>query len=584
MATVTLSAHTPKKNQRPGYGVHDHFSDWLLIAKSGHQVWVDRTFKSALIERIKAFRSIRAAEPEWQFTFGNLHLCVADFVAALIDVNCPTLLVRLYGQKMPMVDPPELGDPDQRLRRLNEWDIGMNVPSDYIWLFSPKETHDGITCWPMMNPASRNFGSIRAEPILKGTKYAIKVYPLLVHTLKSIKSNIQGEKPKTMKSVRSQVASGLQVIQALAGTPVNEMGGFRIEVSIIAPSLNEARAIAHRLPFFEPRLWFESSPAHPQMEPFLLDASLFTKETLLCNANWVHDRAQEIGAFTGDNGLTATRDRLDILGDFKNSFGWNSGFHRPSDLFDPSTWWYHSVVEEREEMLLSYDTLRTLQGRFNDDDGYLELLRRARACSERQQLPCEIEPNDGDHRLVILTSRPFRLKCGICRRSMNSTDFVRWIARLVTMGRLRGLELETPLPTVEPRPVANPFRISARPVRVVLPARGSIHEGRSLSLRQESRIRASESIQRLLEQLGLHRSAAAEDILDETRVVGMITPQSRISASDSNQGLHRSASAEDSRSATAEDILDETRVVGMITPTVRFDVSLRVKIVRLTYT
>lgn len=53
LATVQLSSHTPRRPAiRNGQPV-PYFYNWLLLAESGHQLWIEQTTKEDFIERLK---------------------------------------------------------------------------------------------------------------------------------------------------------------------------------------------------------------------------------------------------------------------------------------------------------------------------------------------------------------------------------------------------------------------------------------------------------------------------------------------------------------------------------------------------
>jgi hypothetical protein len=88
---------------------------------------------------------------------------------------------------------------------LNEWDIGITYTSPNIVLFKPTSSASkGTRHWPMLIHASQNFGSIETTMMLQETLYKVKVYPRLVHVIKSFNSRIQGEPLLTLLGAKKR--------------------------------------------------------------------------------------------------------------------------------------------------------------------------------------------------------------------------------------------------------------------------------------------------------------------------------------------------------------------------------------------
>lgn len=72
-----------------------------------------------------------------------------------------------------------------------------------------------------------------------------------------------------------------KMIDRLADLPPKELGGFRIEISLVAKTLGEAKQKALRLPFFKLENWLH--PTDQRMVPFKLQAIVVTKKDLIDN-------------------------------------------------------------------------------------------------------------------------------------------------------------------------------------------------------------------------------------------------------------------------------------------------------------
>lgn len=78
-----------------------------------------------------------------------------------------------------------------------------------IFLFAPvRGDSKTIKHYPMVIPGSLDFGSIHASVDWKGQQYKVKIYPRLVHTIKSFNSRFQGEPLMTVAGARKKLQVG----------------------------------------------------------------------------------------------------------------------------------------------------------------------------------------------------------------------------------------------------------------------------------------------------------------------------------------------------------------------------------------
>ena len=233
LATVQLASHTPRRKPlKDGADVPD-FYNWLLLAASGHQLWMDPKYKEDFFKELRKWRTIQPAKTKFQTTYGSVHLPVNVLVHCLTTAGCTTLRLKAYGQKLPLIDQfykAEPAQPDHKMADLNEWDIGVTYASNNIWLFSPKHGRgEGLTAYPMLIPASLDYGSVLLELRHQRRKYKVKVYPRMVHVIKSFNSRLQGDIPRLVKVIRQRGKASQEMINHLSTVPAEQLGGFRIE-------------------------------------------------------------------------------------------------------------------------------------------------------------------------------------------------------------------------------------------------------------------------------------------------------------------------------------------------------------------
>jgi hypothetical protein len=120
------------------------------------------------------------------------------------------------------------------------------------------------------------------------------------------------------------------------------LGGFRIEVTVKAPSLHEASRAVRRTGFLDPQYWLGLGDGpHAQ---HLISAKLVEREAFLENANWVYQQAVLGKVFQGQAGDGPTKQQLQALTDILNALGWNGGLRSPTKSLAPSAWWNMSAT------------------------------------------------------------------------------------------------------------------------------------------------------------------------------------------------------------------------------------------------
>jgi hypothetical protein len=95
----------------------------------------------------------------------------------------------------------------------------------------------------MLVPGSGNYGTVNMKTTHLNRHFKIKVYPRLVHDIKSFNSRLQASVSKTSQGIWNQATGALRMCHNLASIEDHAVGGFRIEVTGKAKSLQDA----HRL-------------------------------------------------------------------------------------------------------------------------------------------------------------------------------------------------------------------------------------------------------------------------------------------------------------------------------------------------
>lgn len=455
LSVVRLASHVPQRKSTDEGDRGHEFSDWLLIAEMGFQLWIEPKYKAAFFDCLKAFRTIQPAPHDWVATYGNALVPVTVFVRCLEGARCPTLRYKLYGQKLPLVpryiqgEPAQTGHPQAHL---NEWDIGITFKSANIFLFKPTlGMSKEMTVYPLMAPAGRDYGSVQTNVWYNDTMYKVKIYPRIVHVIKSFNSRLQGEALTKVNGVRRRIKACVQMVQHLAQIPPGQLGGFRIEVSVQAPTLAIARTWVENTPLLDIKHW-----SSPGQEGHRLDILITHKQAVLENANWLISREHSLKMIQGRDSNAPTRLQKQVAADILSGFGWNAGRWSVTKASDTSAWWHGpgkgsasvsdpptrapvARVEPGPEGPIGR-ILGLLNERFGGIEGTHKLLEEMRKHHKFGRVPCQVEYA---HSYIVCESgrkkAPFRMRCnnGYCRHNMSIGETYRWFATLIASGQVR---------------------------------------------------------------------------------------------------------------------------------------------------
>lgn len=442
LATVQLISRAPLRRLHTTYHRGPGFDRWMLLAQANHQLWVDPRFKDPFFARLDQYQIAQPGQHPLQASQGNVHLSTSVFVRCLSEAGCDTIRLKAYGQKTPIVggfvrqEPAEV---DHRWAIHNEWDIGRSFGSQYIWLFAGTDGRQhGMEHYAMLVPGSGNYGSVNIKTTHRNRHFKIKVYPRLVHVIKSFNSRLQASVPKTLQGIRNQAAGALRMIHNLASKDDQAVGGFRIEVTVKAKSLRDAHRLVDDTGFLNPSYWLKAGDGNVAYRG--LTAQLVTREGLLANANWVYNQAVQSKVFVGAAADTPSKEQVQAIVDILNALGWNAGIRRPTKSLDPNAWWHSTPSTDRATIF------RQLIENYQLDDEIRGLFWKAKEGAEYHALPCKEEPGNPGHRYQVHNRTPFRVRCSSegCGSKLQRSALIHWIAELVQRGVVSeaGLGLE----------------------------------------------------------------------------------------------------------------------------------------------
>lgn len=429
LSTVQLINRVPLRSLHTTYHRGPNFNKWMLLAQANHQLWIHPRHKDAFFIALEEHQTVQPGPLPLQASLGSVHVSTTVFIHCLNASGCDTIRLKAYGQKTPLEarfishEPAQV---DHRWAEHNEWDIGQSFTAPHVWLFhSSQGRRHGLQHYPMLVPGSGNFGSVNIKGIHRGRYFSIKIYPRLVHVIKSFNSRLQGSVPRTLQGVRNQVGSASRMVHSLISKNPTALGGFRIEVTVRAKSLRDAHRLVSATNFLKPEYWLKTGDG--PHAPHGLTAQLVSKDGLLANANWVHNQAAQANMFVGAASDRPSKQQVQAIIDILNALGWNAGIRRPSKSLDPDAWWHSTPSSDRAAIY------QELLERHQTDQQIRTLFDKAREAGPHYGLPCKSEPGNPDHRYQVHNKSPFRVRCANldCGSKLQRTALVHWIAELV---------------------------------------------------------------------------------------------------------------------------------------------------------
>ncbi|RSH93591.1 hypothetical protein EHS25_006236 [Saitozyma podzolica] len=292
LADTQLISRAPVRKLHTTYHRGPAFDRYLLLAEAIHQLWVDLRYKDPFFRHLNRYHVAQPGTLELQASLGNVHLPTAVFIHCLMAAGCDTIRLKAYGQKMPMTE-------------------------DFLRTEPARPTTVG--------PSTTN-GTSSGPALLHHTSGSLPPPPA-----DAMASSISPFSPWSAL-LRQDIPKAGPRHQVVQQSPTRRdpkntarwrdgmgLGGFRIEVTVKAPSLREATRAVRRTGFLDPQYWlgFGEGP-HAK---HLISAKLFKRVAFLENANWVYQQATLGKVFHGQAGDKPSKQQVQALTDILNALG-----------------------------------------------------------------------------------------------------------------------------------------------------------------------------------------------------------------------------------------------------------------------
>ncbi|SPO37382.1 uncharacterized protein PSFLO_02855 [Pseudozyma flocculosa] len=321
ITSVQLASHAPMVRDKEVY------KNWMFIGSGPALFKVSPHFKELLQQQLQLSNyTIFLSSYPLAFIQGSQVVTMRELMVALQGTGCSEVRVQAYGMKQELDDTSMvLGDPEHPLAATNFWDLGRNFQQPHITLVKPKflKRSGATEVYPMLLLLGKGHGTVKLTLNFRGVPFKIKIYPLLVHSLKACSGKQVQFDPTTLETCKKRETSLLHKLSNLETFHDLQLGGLRIEVT------PDTLLNIHE--------WIQ--PTSPEMQKLQLSVRFISRARYFRQFKLLLDKARELGTFRGDKMRKTGPVRKKILRDLFNALGWNPGHRATSRLPPQEPWW-----------------------------------------------------------------------------------------------------------------------------------------------------------------------------------------------------------------------------------------------------
>ena len=314
--------------------------DWVWAAKHMAYFRIPPEFKQPLVNHLRQEADLVVEPTGYQtaLTKGSHPLLMGLFVSALEAIGCPAVRVLIYGIKHPLNLFPLEPASQHPLSRYNTFDLGRSVAGrDCLMLKrAPNTQQRHVKEQPMFLEAGQGFGTVTCTVQYNHHSIPMKLYPRVVHSIKSVRSKHIATDPNTMAAAKNRFKTMNKMFGHLEDATLK--GGCRVEATVTAPTLQEACQLIASTPLLNLQAYLHNEEDE-QMANYQLASYHLAPELAMEHARHILARAALSNLLRGDNNKKATRQVVVLLRDCLNAMGWNARKSNATHWEDPAAWW-----------------------------------------------------------------------------------------------------------------------------------------------------------------------------------------------------------------------------------------------------
>lgn len=355
---LALCARAPETRDLPMY------KDWVLFAELKCRFAFEPRFKLPLVTRLTQAPQMATLLPNpyaTAFTFGELRVDVGILAEALQDIGCPSIRMSAFGIKVPVdrfVDPAALEA--HTLQHTNLYDIGRTIHTGRVTTLAPKNKKGWYKQYPLGMQAGRGYGGVELK--WSGRKDGLshfKAYSKFTHLLKAGAAGAgKGFQPMSVSIVKSRIETLKAWKERIKKAPARLGQGIRLELTVQARSMTQAKAAAEESRYLDARYLFSTDAGDEQ-----LLSHTFPRQALFDNTEALLSLVEEKCLLRGNSSKSSMLMQRQVVTDLYNALGWNPG-RKPTPLDSAGAWWKQSqeatALEQRLEQFRTAAETRTL--------------------------------------------------------------------------------------------------------------------------------------------------------------------------------------------------------------------------------
>ncbi|CAD6896551.1 unnamed protein product [Tilletia laevis] len=324
----------------------------MMTIATSPEVWrIDQHYKVPLLTTLvgRTGFNLKASPFPYALNESQRMITLDELVWALEDIGCETVRFSTYGIKKNIKTFVDPASPDHPEAELNSYDLGVEWDPDSIFLTAPKRKlpKNVSTLYPMLGPRGLGYGSIKFKIQVEEDEFTIKIYPKLVHVLKSAMGKGILYAPKTMATLKKRQTNLEKLCTSLREGKPEATYGVRVECTVTASSFEEAKAKVSKLPLLSIKEYLK--PVHPDFKDFKIGCHEVSHEVYMEQFTRLLKHVIEtLKLFAGRSIVKTTPRQMQICLDMFNVAGWNPGRMRITSWVLRASWWRVNDQEDLE--------------------------------------------------------------------------------------------------------------------------------------------------------------------------------------------------------------------------------------------